>query len=69
MVKKGGFGFGIVGCGMIADFHARAIETMKGGYLACVYSRSKANADRVARGYNCASYQDFSAFLASLSLA
>jgi len=63
MAKKGGYGFGIVGCGMIADFHARAIEAMKGGHLACVFSRSKANADRVAKAYNCASYQDYQAFL------
>jgi UDP-N-acetyl-2-amino-2-deoxyglucuronate dehydrogenase len=64
MAKKGGYGFGIVGCGMIADFHARAIEAMQGGHLACVFSRSQANADRVAKAYNCASYQDYKAFLA-----
>jgi predicted dehydrogenase len=64
MAKKSGFGFGIVGCGMIADFHARAIEAMKGGHLSCVFSRSKANADRVAKAYNCTSYQDYSEFLA-----
>jgi predicted dehydrogenase len=64
MSKKGGYGIGIVGCGMIADFHAQAIEAMKGGHLACVFSRSKANADRVAGAYNCASYQDYKAFLA-----
>jgi len=64
MAKRGGFGFGIVGCGMIADFHARAIEGMKGGHLACVFSRSKANADRVATVYNCASYQNYKTFLA-----
>ncbi len=64
MAKKGGYGIGIVGCGMIADFHARAIEAMKGGHLACVFSRSKANADRVAGAHNCASYQDYRAFLA-----
>jgi UDP-N-acetyl-2-amino-2-deoxyglucuronate dehydrogenase len=64
MAKKGGYGFGIIGCGMIADFHARAIEAMKGGHLACVYSRNKTNADRVAAPYHCASYQDFEAFLA-----
>ena len=64
MAKKGGYGFGIVGCGMIADFHARAIEAMKGGHLTCVYSRNKANADRVAGAYNCIAYQDYKAFLA-----
>ncbi len=64
MAKKGGFGFGIVGCGMIADFHAKAIEGMKGGHLACVFSRSKTNANRVAKAFRCASYQDYKAFLA-----
>ena len=64
MSKKGGYGIGIVGCGMIADFHAQAIEAMQGGHLACVFSRRKANADRVAGAYNCASYQDYKAFLA-----
>ncbi|MCP4628171.1 MAG: Gfo/Idh/MocA family oxidoreductase, partial [bacterium] len=64
MSKKGGYGFGIVGCGMIADFHARAIEAMQGGHLACVFSRGKANAERVAGAYNCTSYQDYKSFLA-----
>ena len=64
MAKKGGYGFGIVGCGMIADFHARAVESMKGGHLACVYSRSKTNAERIAIAYNCAAYQNYRAFLA-----
>ncbi|MDJ0819853.1 MAG: Gfo/Idh/MocA family oxidoreductase [Desulfobacterales bacterium] len=64
MAKKGGYGFGIVGCGMIADFHARAVESMKGGHLACVYSRSKTNAERIANAYNCSAYQDYRAFLA-----
>mgnify|MGYP003572728589 CR=1 FL=1 len=69
MAKKGGYGFGIVGCGMIADFHARAIEGMQGGHLACVFSRSKANSDRVAKAFNCAAYQNYHAFLAHPGLA
>jgi len=64
MAKKGGYGFGIIGCGMIADFHAQAIEAMKGGHLACVFSRNKANADRVATAHHCAGYHDLKAFLA-----
>ena len=64
MAKKGGYGIGIVGCGMIADFHAQAIEAMKGGHLACVFSRNKANAERVSKSFNCAAYQDYKAFLA-----
>lgn len=41
-----GFGFGIVGCGMIANFHARAIADIKGAKLiGCCSSRgTKANA-------------------------
>lgn len=35
-----GYGFGIVGLGTIAEFHAKAIRAMEGGYLACAYSRS-----------------------------
>jgi predicted dehydrogenase len=64
MAKKGGYGFGIAGCGMVADFHAQAIAAMKGGHLACVFSRQKANAQRVAKKYGCAAYTDYAAFLA-----
>lgn len=32
-------GFGIIGLGSIADFHARAIQDMDGGRLLCAYSR------------------------------
>jgi predicted dehydrogenase len=63
MATKGGYGFGIVGCGMVANFHAQAITAMKGGHLACVYSRNRANADQVAEKYGCAVYTDFKAFL------
>lgn len=33
------YGFGIVGIGSIAEFHAKAIQAMEGGHLACAYSR------------------------------
>ncbi len=64
MAKKGGYGFGIVGCGMVADFHAKAITAMKGGHLACVFSRSQKNAQRVAQASGCAAYTDYAKFLA-----
>ncbi len=66
--KKKGYGFGIVGCGMVADFHAQAIAAMKGGHLECVYSRSKANAERVAKKQGCAAYTDYNAFLSHSGL-
>lgn len=40
-------GFGIVGCGMIAHFHARAIGDLKGARLRAVYSRDPAHAASV----------------------
>jgi predicted dehydrogenase len=64
MAKKDGYGFGIVGCGMVADFHAQAIAAMKGGHLTCVFSRQKTNAQRVAKKYGCAAYTDYVTFLA-----
>jgi predicted dehydrogenase len=63
MAKKGRYGFGIVGCGMVSDFHAKAIAAMKGGHLACVFSRNRKNADRVADAYGCSSYSDYAQFL------
>ena len=64
MAKKGGYGFGIVGCGMVADFHAKAIRAMQGGHLACVFSRDRKNAGRVANANGCAAYTDYRRFLA-----
>jgi len=64
MAKRGGCGFGIVGCGMVADFHAKAIAAMKGGHLACVFSRSRKNAQRVAKTHGCEVYTDYTQFLA-----
>jgi UDP-N-acetyl-2-amino-2-deoxyglucuronate dehydrogenase len=64
MAKKGGFGFGIIGCGMVADFHALAIEAMKGGHLECVFSRNRVNAERIAKKFDCKVYTDYPSFLA-----
>jgi UDP-N-acetyl-2-amino-2-deoxyglucuronate dehydrogenase len=64
MAKKGGFGFGIVGCGMVSDFHALAIEAMKGGHLECVFSRNRLNAERIAEKFDCTAYTDYPSFLA-----
>lgn len=63
MTDKKQYGFGIVGCGMIAEFHAQAIQAMEGGHLACVFSRNIENAKKVAETYNCAAYDNYDAFL------
>ncbi|MBI1926837.1 gfo/Idh/MocA family oxidoreductase, partial [Candidatus Poribacteria bacterium] len=40
------YGFGIIGCGMIADFHSAAIAELKIGKLVAVSSRNPDNAKR-----------------------
>lgn len=64
MAKRSGFGIGIVGCGMVAEFHARAIRAMRGGHLVSVFSRRAANAHRLADRYGGTAYTDYQAFLA-----
>ncbi len=65
MAASGGFGFGIVGLGMIAEFHANAIKAMKGGHLACGFSRSGGiAAKKFAKTFGVKVYTgDFDAFL------
>ncbi|MCS7045105.1 MAG: Gfo/Idh/MocA family oxidoreductase [Gemmataceae bacterium] len=45
-------GFAIVGCGMIARFHARALAEVPGAQLRAVVSRTQANADAMVRELN-----------------
>ena len=63
-MTKHRFGFGIVGVGMIAEFHARAIQAMDGaGLVACCSRRGQAAAD-FARRHGGAAYTDYAEFLA-----
>ncbi|MER3416691.1 MAG: oxidoreductase [Gemmataceae bacterium] len=57
--------FGIVGCGMIAGFHARAIGELANARLVALCSRQRANAERVARevAHPVALYTDLDALL------
>jgi predicted dehydrogenase len=56
--------FGIIGCGMIANFHAKAIESI-GGKVAACYDRVPYAIERFAQEHTgCKPYNDFSAFLA-----
>jgi len=64
MSIKGGYGIGIVGCGMIADFHARAIKAMRGGHLECVFDLVSERAEMLAKRYGCQAYTDYNEFLA-----
>ncbi|MDR0870696.1 MAG: Gfo/Idh/MocA family oxidoreductase [Planctomycetaceae bacterium] len=56
--------FGIIGCGMIAGFHAKAIEAA-GGRLAACFDRIPQAADRLELQYpDCKAYHNFDEFLA-----
>ncbi len=56
-------GIGIVGCGMIAEFHAQAINAIRYAHLSCVFSRHQENANRLAAKYQCKAYSDYESFL------
>ena len=57
-------GFGIVGCGMISNFHARAIGDVRGAKLAACYDTVPAAADRLAQSTGCRAYHDLKKMLA-----
>jgi len=57
-------GFGIIGCGMIADFHSRAIRDVEGAELVACFDMVPAAADRLAEKTGCKAYHDLDAMLA-----
>jgi len=61
-------GFGIAGCGMIAEYHTRAIGEIEGARVVAAFSRSAANgakiADLAAVNGPCTIYDDLPAMLA-----
>jgi len=50
------YGIGIVGAGLIADFHARAIKSIKGARLTAILSRSEEKAKLFADKFKCKGY-------------
>ncbi|MDR2642557.1 MAG: Gfo/Idh/MocA family oxidoreductase [Planctomycetaceae bacterium] len=62
------FNFGIVGCGMIAGFHAKAIEAAGGKLVAC-FDTFPQSAQKLADAYSgCKPYFDLKEFLADKSI-
>jgi predicted dehydrogenase len=59
-------GFAIVGCGMIARFHARALQDVPGTRLAALVSRNRANAQKLleSTSTSCDVYPDVQPILA-----
>lgn len=56
-------GFGIVGCGMISNFHAMAIENIPGAKLVACFDMVPQAADRFAEEKRCAGYHDLDEML------
>jgi UDP-N-acetyl-2-amino-2-deoxyglucuronate dehydrogenase len=57
-------GFGIIGCGLIARFHARAIAEVRGAKLVACYDRTPEKADAFAWAQGGRGYHDLGALLA-----
>ena len=58
-------GFGIIGCGMISKFHARAIRDIRGAKLVGCYNRTPGPAERLASETGCQPYTDLDKMLAN----
>ena len=41
-------GFGLIGCGMIAEFHTRAINEIPGASVVAAYDPVRTNAEKIA---------------------
>jgi predicted dehydrogenase len=59
------WGFGIIGCGAISDFHIRAIKDIPNARLAAVASRSATKAQQIGEREGCRWATDYGELLAS----
>lgn len=57
------YGFGIIGTGMIAKLHAKAISQMENARLVAVYSRNHDSACKMAESFNCKTFSSMEEFL------
>ena len=60
--------FGIIGGGMIANFHAQAIQAMRGGQLGGIYARKAEKAIALATKYHCKAYTQLDDLLSDQSI-
>ncbi|MFV0442613.1 MAG: Gfo/Idh/MocA family protein [Planctomycetaceae bacterium] len=58
-------GFGVVGTGMIAGFHARALEAISGAKLVGAFDALAERADKFAATESCIAYSDLDKMLAN----
>jgi UDP-N-acetyl-2-amino-2-deoxyglucuronate dehydrogenase len=57
--------FGIIGAGLIADFHAKAIQNIKNANLIGICSTNPDKARKLAEKYNCRTFKDSTELLQS----
>ncbi len=57
-------GFGIIGCGMISRFHAKAVADIRGAKVVACQDAFPQAADKLAAELGCTAYQDLDALLA-----
>ena len=62
------YNFGIVGLGLIADFHARAIEAIPNAEIYSCMSRSSEKADAFSQKYKCRGYTNLAEMLTDPNL-
>ncbi len=58
-------GFGIIGCGMISNFHARAINDVRGAKLVGCFDQFPAAAERLSGATGCKAYAKLDEMLAN----
>lgn len=58
------FGFGIIGCGMIAKFHCRAVGDLRNARVVACYDTVPTAANNLAEQFGCRAYRDLDAMLA-----
>lgn len=57
-------GFGLVGCGMISNFHAKAVEHIRGAKIVACFDSISPSADRFAAANGCTAYHELDRMLA-----
>lgn len=64
-MKNKKYGFGIIGTGVIAHFHAKAIAAIEKAQLTGVYNINQTKADQFAATHNCRSYDNLEEMLSN----
>ena len=62
--KQASVGFGIIGTGMIASFHAKAINAISNAHLVAVYGNEPESVKKFAEEYHVKPYYSYGEFLA-----